>query len=316
MKLKFKTTQNSVSECINCSLCTKNCEFLDKFELDLSSFAKNSDLAYNCFLCDKCYEVCPKDIKGSEVSLNLRLQKPRKFKLLEFKKEPYLFENNSEKISTELFFFGCNFVGYFPKTSKKIIEIFEKEGVDFSIDCCGKPLFEAGLGAEKRLIYLNELFKKKKTKRLITACPNCYHFLKPRLDIKVSSLYEKLDEMGLLSTFSNEIDLFFPCPERANYEIYSHFKDKLPNAKNTFSDVNCCGAGGLAMSNEPEVAQNGVSKVLAKSNQPYTYCATCSGRFGASSRHISSLFLGVDEKTNKHYALNVLKFKYYKKGRI
>ena len=43
--------KNKIEKCINCKLCTKNCDFLEKYNMDLSDFSKKEDLAYNCFLC-------------------------------------------------------------------------------------------------------------------------------------------------------------------------------------------------------------------------------------------------------------------------
>lgn len=316
MKFKIKTNTNPPQTCIDCSLCTKSCDFLDKYKLNLYDFSKKQELAYNCFLCDTCYEVCPKDIKGSDISLDLRKKVKKNFGLLRFKKQPYLFENNSLKKSEELMFFGCNFVGYYPKTTKKIIKEFGKIGIDFSIDCCGKPLFEASLSVDKTKNHLNELFLKKGVKTLITACPNCYHFLKNRLEIKIISLYEKLEGLKMLEKIDEEIHLFTPCPEKNNFEIYNSFSHKLSNVKHSFSDVNCCGAGGLAKQNEKEIAHENVKKVHAK-NTPnlYTYCATCSGQFGKNAKHIAGLFLKTDEIVSKKYALNVLAFKFYDKKR-
>ena len=45
-----KLTEN----CIHCRLCTKKCAFLQKYKLDLQSFAEHPELAYHCFLCSDC----------------------------------------------------------------------------------------------------------------------------------------------------------------------------------------------------------------------------------------------------------------------
>ena len=59
-------------ECIHCKLCTKNCEFLEKYNMDLEDFSLREDLSYNCFLCGRCKSVCPKDIDGKEIALDMR----------------------------------------------------------------------------------------------------------------------------------------------------------------------------------------------------------------------------------------------------
>lgn len=63
---------NNVNDCIHCNKCVKKCDFLTKYNMDLHEFSKRDDLAYNCFLCNDCKIVCPKDIDGSKISLALR----------------------------------------------------------------------------------------------------------------------------------------------------------------------------------------------------------------------------------------------------
>ena len=92
-----KSVKNPPEMCIDCDACTKSCEFLTKYDINLLDFSKRADLAYNCFLCDKCYAVCPKDISGNEIALNLRAKNPKPFRYLQFLKSPYLYANNSPK---------------------------------------------------------------------------------------------------------------------------------------------------------------------------------------------------------------------------
>ncbi|QKF64752.1 (Fe-S)-binding protein [Campylobacter corcagiensis] len=318
---------NNLDQCIKCGVCTKKCDFLKKYNLDLVDFANRPDLAYHCFLCDVCTQVCPADIDGVKISLNLRAKNPKKFSYLNFSKQspfksPYIYSNNSKNPSCELMFFGCNFPGYFPKTTKILIDLFAKNGVDFSIDCCGKPLFEANLEFLKTKNHLLDLFNKKGVKRIITACPNCYYFFKDHYkfeNIQISSVYEKLNELGLMDDIEEQMNLFFPCPDKFRREIFSEFK-KYINFKNSFRGVNCCGMGGLAKSQEPEIYENGIEMVRQKGGQNvYTYCATCAGNFAKNGiknvRHLTSEFLGICESPDTNYAKNVMKFKFYRRKR-
>ena len=63
---------NNVTECVHCGLCTKNCLFLEKYKIDLKDLKERPDLAYHCFLCGTCKEVCPKGISGREIVLENR----------------------------------------------------------------------------------------------------------------------------------------------------------------------------------------------------------------------------------------------------
>ena len=320
MKSQLKVIKNPPELCIECGACTKHCEFLTKYDINLLDFSKRKDLAFSCFLCDECYKVCPKDISGNEIALKHREQIKKPFRYLNFLKSPYLYANNSPKKSRELMFFGCNFPGFLPETTQKITEILEPLGVDFSIDCCGKPLFEANTNFDKTKAHLNELFAAKGVETLILACPNCYHFLKDKVDVKIKTIYEKFEELGLNREITEEAHIFYPCPERIHKPIFETFKKYVPNLKNSFKDVNCCGLGGLAKSSEPQIAA-GYPQAVKDKKLPnlYTYCATCCGNFAKNGvqniKHFATVMSGVNEAPNTAYLKNVLSLKFYKRNR-
>lgn len=317
-------TPKNLDHCIDCSACTKKCEFLTKYDLNLVDFYNRPDLAYHCFLCDVCTKVCPVDIDGVEISLYLRAKNPKKFSYLNFSKQspfksPYIYANNSDKKSDELMFFGCNFPGYFPQTTKYLIELLGKNGVDFSIDCCGKPLYEANLDFSKTKNHLINLLNKKGVKKIITACPNCYYFFKDKanLGVEISSIYQKLKELDLMHNIEEKMSLFFPCPDKFRREMFDEFKEYI-DFENSFKKVNCCGMGGLAKSSELEIYANGIQTIKEKNtDNVYTYCATCAGNFGKNGiknvKHLTSEFLGVCESPDTNYMKNVLKFKFYRR---
>ena len=125
-------------ECIHCSACTKKCSFLTKYEIDLGEFAKNPLLAKSCFMCDSCLRACPLDLDGAEVAIAHR-EDLGGYGAVKFMKSPYKFRNNSKIKSKDVLMFGCAFPGHYPETTKYLIDLFEGK-MDFSIDCCGKPL--------------------------------------------------------------------------------------------------------------------------------------------------------------------------------
>lgn len=59
-------------KCIHCHLCQKHCSFLTKYGVDIGDTAKLRALAYHCFLCGKCSEVCPIGIDGRGIILDMR----------------------------------------------------------------------------------------------------------------------------------------------------------------------------------------------------------------------------------------------------
>ena len=61
--------------CVHCGVCQKNCVFLKKYGIDIGDTEKLEELAYHCFLCGKCTEVCPIGIDGRQKILQIRRQK-------------------------------------------------------------------------------------------------------------------------------------------------------------------------------------------------------------------------------------------------
>lgn len=296
--------------CIDCGLCTKNCIFLEKYKINLKDFTKREDLAFSCFECNKCQSVCPKNLNGAFVSNALRKKNP-KYKFVKLTKEHYPYRNlpDKKKRSEDILFLGCNFPAFYPKTSKKLIELFKEKGFDFSIDCCGKPVPSTGFkpSISKNL---TEEIKSKKIQRIVTACPNCYHFLMNKYDAKIISIFQWLEEYDYIVDINEPINIFFPCSDRYNREIFEVIKRHAPNYNDKFTSTNCCGAGGLASKCESELANDMTSSI--KDDEIYTYCATCSMRFSKYNKvhHLASVFLGIDEEVDNNFFKNAIKGKF------
>ena len=52
--------------CIHCHLCRDRCEFLRKYNIDIGDTERLRELAYSCFLCGKCSEICPWELTGED----------------------------------------------------------------------------------------------------------------------------------------------------------------------------------------------------------------------------------------------------------
>lgn len=310
-------------ECIHCSACTKKCSFLTKYEIDLGEFAKNPSLAKSCFMCDSCLRACPLDLDGAEVAIAHR-EDLGGYGAVKFMKSPYKFRNNSKIKSKDVLMFGCAFPGHYPETTKYLIDLFEGK-MDFSIDCCGKPLEDSGLISdfEKNLERLKKIYKEKGVQRIVTMCPNCFYFFKGHMDklnIEVISIYQKLQEENLLNVIDDEAEIFMPCPDKRTNELLKQIKPFVPNGKVKFRKVMCCGMGGGAKSKEKDLANEMMNKVKSEiKDNIYTYCASCSASFKKSNiknvKHILSEILGVKEKVDLNYFKNALKLKFYKRNR-
>ena len=314
--------------CTHCHLCRKNCRFLEKYNLDIGDTEKLRELAYHCFLCGKCTQICPQGIDGREIILNMRREQVRGnggklhekgYAPLLWEKGRYKFKNYRNLTPKTVLFPGCNFPSFYPDTTKYLINLVREEiGAGVIFDCCGKPIAELGLADREAAIIkeLNDRLNAEHIEEIIMVCPNCYAFLKPRLEVKVVSIYEKLADIGIGERLEGEVRMFLPCPDRENQEILEHIKSFLKEKPKLITDVQCCGLGGCAAIKEPDLARNMLGNV-GKEEKIYTYCATCAGNFArqgyADTTHILVNILGTKEKPDTEKSLlNRMKTKYWR----
>ena len=306
--------KDKTQNCIHCNLCTKNCDFLKKYNMDLEGFSKREDLAYNCFLCGKCKTVCPKDIDGKEIALSMRKEQVKRnnnvivdkdYNMLLKEKNPYIFANYKNSNKKSVLFPGCNFVSFFPKTGKELMDKLKKYDIGVIFDCCQKPIDELGLNedAKRNLQSLKNKIKEANIEEIIVVCPNCYYFLGQKLDVKIITIYEKLKELNLGQSIKDEnIPIYYPCPVREDKLFFNTIKPFIKGEiKNSFKDTQCCGLGGCASSKESEISTKFAKSVsLAGEKKLFTYCASCVGNFKRkgflNSYHILPLILDVKEE--------------------
>lgn len=306
--------KDKLNNCIHCNLCTKNCEFLKKYDLDLEGFSKRGDLSYNCFLCGRCKEVCPKDIDGKEIALSMRkekvknnknLIKDKNYNMLLKEKNPYIFANYKNSNKKSVLFPGCNFVSFFPTTGKVLINKLEKYDIGVIFDCCQKPIDELGLeeDANKNLQPLRDKIKEANIEEIIVVCPNCYYFLKERLDVNIITIYEKLKELNIGQNIEGEyFPIYYPCPDRKEKLFFNTIKPFIKGkVKDSFKSTQCCGLGGCASPKENEISTRFAKSVsLVGEEKLFTYCASCVGNFKRkgflNSYHILTLVLNVKEE--------------------
>ncbi len=304
----------NVDKCISCGLCTKKCLFLEKYDMNLSDFAKKPELAYSCFLCGKCKEVCPKDIDGAGIAMRLRKEsidnasgrlKDSSYNGLMWEKNPYKFTNYRRGNKKSVLFPGCSFTSFYPKTTRSLETIMAKHGIGVVYDCCRKPVYELGLwkDATDALKTMEERLRAQGVEELIMVCPNCYHFMKDKIGIPMVTIYEKLRGLGEGNAVKREVfPVYYPCPDRAGKRLFHDIKDYLDGeVTEPYKDVQCCGLGGCAAGKEPELAEKMTKKVSEQGQgELYTYCASCISNFRrkgyAGAYHVLPLILGIDEK--------------------
>lgn len=305
--------QKLAQGCVHCGLCTRNCRFLTKYEMDLAGFAEHPELAYHCFLCGDCGAVCPKKIDGREIALAMRREAvsangdklPEKgYGMLIAEKKDYLFSNHRKGKCRSVLFTGCNFPSFFPKTIEYLVKLLEEKGVGVIYDCCGKPISELGMAnaENKALDTLVKRLKENGVEELVMLCPNCYYFLKPRIDIPCVSIYDKLRELGIGKNIPDEqLRVFVPCPDKASHELKHSLESFLDGESSVIKGVQCCGLGGCAAAKEPEISQAFKNTVKEQGVETvYTYCASCAGamsRGGVENvHHVLVDILGTGER--------------------
>lgn len=300
-------------QCIHCGKCVEKCDFLRKYGYDLGEPEKLADLAYHCFLCGSCDNVCPAGLSGTALFAEMRKNAVRDgsgcydagtYKGLLAEKKNYKFSNYRNATSGTVLFPGCNFPALFPKTNAKIVRLFKSEyGIGVVYDCCGKPIAELGLESdEERIISrIDDELRKHGIFEIVTMCPNCFCFLKKRLSCKVTGIYDKIEELGIEIRKPEGVRLFPPCPDRYEktwLETISHLIGYRPEE---IDAVQCCGLGGCASAKEKAVADGFCDRIVKEGQGGMSvYCASCAGRFAGNgatdTRHILSMMLGVDEE--------------------
>lgn len=333
-------SENKISkDCIHCGLCSKNCDFLKKYKLDLAGFEDREDLAYNCFMCGKCKIVCPKNIDGKLIAKKMRDKKcaenngkiPEKgYSGLLLEKKNYIFKNyknvdikksqlDKDTKGKSVLFTGCNFLSYMPQTADKLIEEMRAKDIGVVFDCCGKPIYELGLNDESKDIIKNleKRLVDNNITELVMVCPNCYYYLKDKIDIKIVDIYTKMKELDIGKELEGEKILFRPCPDREEGILLNSIKNSNKNIRVECLNEQCCGAGGCA-----PVKEGGLSKAMRidvkeqiSGQKLSTYCSTCFGFFkseGIDVSHILSDMLEVKEEKKSNSLINRMKYKFYR----
>lgn len=311
----MENVKKLAESCIHCGLCTRKCDFLKKYSMDLRSFAEHPELAYHCFLCGDCSMACPKKINGRGIALQLRRNTvennsgritEKGYGALIAEKKDYLFRNQKKADKKTVLFPGCNFPSFFPETTEYLAKLL-KDTADIGVwyDCCGKPVSELGLAGEagQSLDALKQRIAKLGIEEIIVLCPNCYHFLKPRLDTPVVNIYDKLRELGIGNQiYENKVNIFVPCPDKASLVLEKALLPFINGEYENVEGIQCCGLGGCAAGKEPELSASFAAK-LKDRNLPnvYAYCASCAGKLRRGGvenvHHVLVDILGTEEKS-------------------
>ena len=312
------------SKCVHCHKCRDNCAFLSKYGIDIGDTDRLKELAYHCFLCGRCAEVCPVGIDGREAILEFRRERAASAEKTEIEKtnkgliaekRNYKYRNWRHVTSGTVFFPGCNFPSMYPKTNAKLVRLFAGRGIGTVYECCGKPVSELGLTEDEKHIidYIRNRLEENGVTEIVTACPNCRDFFGDRLGVKVRSVYTKLTELGIGKVIDGDAEMYIPCPDRTEKKWIEELRPFFKGDIICRDTAQCCGLGGSAIMYEKDIA-DGFLKDLAENHtgEIYTYCASCMGRFRRSglkeAYHVLPLILETGEQpdTMKSYVNRVL----------
>lgn len=301
-----------VQACAHCGNCTRTCAFLAGHSLDLAGFSRRPDLAFHCFLCGNCLAACPKNIDGRQVSLMLRStlvassagrDALRPYKWILAEKRNYVFRNYRKATSGAVFFPGCNVAGYIPRTTRRMADFFRQRGIGTVFDCCAKPVWElAGPDRAKRpLEKLKARLENAGVEEIITACPNCYHFLKEHIPIRVRDAFSALRALGHRAPALQEGPVYLPCPDRREQVFFRAAQELLTADLTVSQGAQCCGLGGGALARDPELVRKLRASIRnQRSGGLYVYCASCAAALNSAEcggvSHLLTEAFGIDEK--------------------
>lgn len=318
------------SECVHCHICRDSCAFLSKYGIDIGDTERLRELAYHCFLCGRCTEVCPLHIDGRQTVLGLRRERvaagekqavEKDYKGLLREKKDYIYRNWKHATSGCVFFPGCNFPSMYPKTTAAISRMLAEHGIGTVYECCGKPVAELGLQQEEEQILerIRQKLHEHGITEIVTGCPNCRDFFGDRLGIRVTGIFSKFTELGIGNTVEGDFAFYLPCPDRAERKWIEEIRPFISGNIEYIEGVQCCGLGGSAIKYEPGIAaafadrlresisDNSVNSHTAavscekqesscindNNRNIVTYCASCTGRFRRSG------FSGIDHILTK-----------------
>jgi Fe-S oxidoreductase len=256
---------------------------------------------YDCTLCGRCAVVCPVNIDTRALWIAMRetlvdqAVYPDTFDHLvqtvtnhhnisgDVNENRLIWSENLPEVpegvagggqAETVYFVGC-VASFYPRTysvPQSMVEILEQAKVDFMTLggeewCCGFPLIIAGMGdvAFDAMRHNLEAVRRTGAKRLVAACPSCYHTWKhdyPRvlnepLGFEVLHATEALEEIidaGLieLKPFKRSVTYHDPCDLGRSSGVYEAPRDVIRAIPEiTFTEMEhygeyslCCGGGG------------------------------------------------------------------------
>ncbi|MGE5628847.1 MAG: (Fe-S)-binding protein [Solirubrobacterales bacterium] len=304
--------EDLLKDCIGCKACTKDCSMLREYCSSPKELIENpmeNKIPFSCNLCDKCEEVCPKDINIGKIFMKSR----RKISKLNNGKSPFkahravhfhqelgfsgFFSMSSGKTASKSVFLpGCSLSAYNPELVIETYRYLKTKNPDIGLilQCCGKPTESIGEeeNFKKKYKLLEEMIDKTGATEVITACQSCYKLIKENSpNYKVTSLWTFIAEKGvpdIAKNIGSASDIIFSiqdsCPTRYDIEIQDSVRHIIKELGYKFQEselkgekISCCGMGGMVMTVDKglfkKIASNTANSL--KHEHVITYCASC-----------------------------------------
>ncbi|MBI9012880.1 MAG: (Fe-S)-binding protein [Clostridiales bacterium] len=317
IKFSVKSQQKSIEiidNCIECGKCVMNCEMLKTYTTSpkvLFNQSMDNEIPFSCQLCDHCLSVCPKeiDLKSAFFSMRQDAQNQMKIKTtaVDFHQKTSFssFISSKVKPNKKVFFPGCSLAAHDPEMVMRLYNYIKDDDMSIWTSCCGNPTYTLGKKNEytRQLSQLKQVFHYKGITEVIVACQNCYKMFKEHTNLKVTSVFEILNDLPL-AVKSIEIDkslvLHDPCPTRKYDIIHDSVRQLLDKLSIEYTEyeynrtfTQCCGSGAMVgVTNISITKKQAKQRALqSKSDAIITYCQECVETLGKEKETLHLLDL-------------------------
>ncbi len=282
--------EDFVHACTDCGICRAECTLQQESKGTIREFFRQVvtgqpdeealRFVERCALCGGCSSACPAELNVPKVIMAARqlliesgatnledylvMLVDHDVHLFTIYRETYgiQYDDLKRERCDTVFFPGCTLGAYGPALTRAAHAWLEKrEGpVGFNEACCGLSLSEIGL-AERAARYharLRAELAHRQAHRIVTACPNCFYYLRDTLeDMQVVSIYDLMEQDHLGIAVKSLLTIHDSCPDRRGL-IGSRVRrllagSRLVEMRHHGPMALCCGSGGIVSLVEPKL---------------------------------------------------------------